>query len=152
LTLFYKGLEQVIPLAESLGVRILVEPEPGLLIENTPEFKEFISGVRSASVGINFDIGHFFCAGEDPEKAFEELFQWVGHMHLEDIAENRIHRHLIPGHGAINFLPIFRAITRLGYEGDVSLELYPYVDIPVEAGRESLFALEPLFAKAGILF
>ena len=150
LSLFHAGMEQVIPEAEALGVSLLIEPEPGLLIENTREFKEFIYDVRSKAVGINFDVGHFYCAGEAPETAFEELFGWVGHVHLEDIAKSRIHRHLIPGHGAIDFPSIFHAIIRLGYLGDISLELYPYADTPIEAGRESLAFLSPIFKKAGL--
>lgn len=150
LSLFYTGMEQVIPKAEALGVRLLIEPEPGLLIENTSEFNEFIYGIRSKAVGINFDIGHFYCAGEAPEAAFQELFPWIGHIHLEDIAETRIHRHLIPGHGAIDFLPVFHTMIRMGYHGDISLELYPYVDTPVEAGRESLAFLSPIIKKAGM--
>jgi len=46
MSLFYQGLEQVIPLAEQLGVNILVEPEPDLLMENTAEFKSFIKSRR----------------------------------------------------------------------------------------------------------
>ena len=87
--MFHRGLERVVPLAEDLEVKILIEPEPELLMENTVEFKSFIKDVKSAAVGLNFDIGHFFCAGEDPAAAFEELFEWVGHVHLEDIAAGR---------------------------------------------------------------
>ncbi|MGD8542721.1 MAG: sugar phosphate isomerase/epimerase family protein [Desulfobacteraceae bacterium] len=148
---FHAGLEQVIPLAEELDVRVLVEPEPGLMLENTAEFREFIRDVRSPLVGINFDIGHFFCAGEDPRAAFEELFQWVGHMHIEDIAPDRRHRHLIAGQGAIAFRTVFEAMARLGYAHDISLELYPYVDMPEQAGRESRDFLLPLFREAGLL-
>jgi len=148
--LFHQGLEQVIPLAEELGVKILVEPEPDLLMENTAEFKSFIQDVRSPAVGLNFDMGHFFCAGEDPSAAFEELFEWVGHVHLEDIAASRVHHHLIAGHGAIQFLHIFRTMAKLDYRGDISLELYPYVDTPEAAGRESLEFLRPIFEEAGL--
>ncbi|MFY9943448.1 MAG: sugar phosphate isomerase/epimerase family protein [Desulfobacterales bacterium] len=151
LALFHAGLDQVLPLAEELDVRILVEPEPGLLLENTAEFREFIRDVRSPLVGINFDIGHFFCAGEDPRAAFEELFQWVGHMHIEDIAPTRRHQHLIAGQGAIAFPAVFEAMARLGYAHDISLELYPYVDMPEQAGRESRDFLLPLFRQAGLL-
>jgi sugar phosphate isomerase/epimerase len=147
--LFYDGLEQVIPLAEELGVRILVEPEPGLMIETTRQFQEFMRGVRSAAVGLNFDIGHFFCAAEDPGEAFETLFEWVGHVHLEDIAATRAHQHLIAGQGAIRFAEVLSRMRRLGYAGDISLELYPYVDTPEEAGRESLAFLKPIFQQAG---
>jgi sugar phosphate isomerase/epimerase len=146
---FSAGLEKVVPRAEELGVKILVEPEPDLLLENSREFKEFIRGIRSPAVGLNFDIGHFFCAGEDPSAVFHDLFCWVGHIHLEDIGADRTHRHLIPGLGAIDFRRILRTILQSGYGGDISLELYPYVDRPIEAGRESLDYLLPVFQEEG---
>ncbi|MBI5578190.1 MAG: sugar phosphate isomerase/epimerase [Deltaproteobacteria bacterium] len=146
---FYAGLEQVIPLAEELGVKLLVEPEPGLMIETTPQFQAFMKGIRSRAVGINFDIGHFFCAGEEPQAAFEALFEWVGHVHLEDIAPTRVHRHLIAGQGSIPLKAVLTRMRELAYTGDISLELYPYVDTPEEAGRESLACLRPMFRDAG---
>jgi sugar phosphate isomerase/epimerase len=148
--LFYQGLERVAPLAEELGVLMLVEPEPDLMIETSAQFIEFIKDVRSKAIGLNFDIGHFFCVGEDPKRAFEALFQWVGHVHLEDIAPNREHNHLIAGRGAIEFKEIFVAMARLGYAGHISLELYTYQDTPEEAGKESLDYLRPMFAAAGL--
>ena len=150
MTLFHLGLERVAPLAQELDIKILVEPEPDLLMENTREFKEFIVDVKSPAIGVNFDIGHFFCAGEDPSEAFEELFEWIGHVHLEDIAANRAHNHLVLGHGAIQFQEVFKTMINLGYEGDVSLELYPYVDAPEEAGRESLSYLRTLQQQSGL--
>jgi len=148
--LFREGLEQVIPDAEALGVKLLIEPEPELFIENSAEFKRFIKDFQSPALGLNFDIGHFFCVGEDPRRALEDLFEWVGHMHLEDIAATRVHNHLIPGLGVIDYPAIFKTIKALGYRGDISLELYPYVDTPEEAGRESLAYLEPVFAASGL--
>ena len=74
----------------------------------------------------------------------------MGHVHLEDIAESRIHHHLIAGQGVIQFLDIFKTMKRLGYQGDISLELYPYVDTPEAAGRESLEYLRPIFNAAGL--
>lgn len=150
MALFLAGLEQVVPLAEALNVRILVEPEPDLLMERTAEFKPFIRAVQSPMVGLNFDIGHFYCAGEDPAVAFEELFEWVGHVHLEDIAASREHNHLITGLGAIDFEAVFKAMQRLGYHGDISLELYPYTDMPEQAGQRSLAHIRPLFEAAGL--
>jgi sugar phosphate isomerase/epimerase len=148
--LFQRGLEQVLPLAEELKVRVLVEPEPGLLLENSRQFRDFIQDVASPWVGLNFDMGHFFCVGEDPVAAFEDLFPWVGHVHLEDIGPDRSHNHLIPGLGALDFPRIFEAMGRLGYEGDISLELYPYVDMPDEAGRRGLAHILPLLREAGL--
>ncbi len=151
LALFHQGMDQVIPKAEELGVKLLIEPEPDLLMERTSEIKPFVEEIQSDIVGINFDIGHFYCAGEDPAAALEILFQWVGHMHIEDIADTREHRHLIAGEGAIDFMSVFKAIKSLGYAYDISLELYPYVDTPVDAGVKSLEVLEPLMVQAGLL-
>lgn len=150
MSLFHQGIERVAPEAEALGIRLLVEPEPELLLENTAEFKAFIADVQSPWVGINFDIGHFYCAGEDPRAALETLFDWVGHIHLEDIAPTREHNHLIPGLGAIDFADVLGTVSRLGYTGDISLELYPYVDMPEDAGKQSLDFLRPIFAASGL--
>jgi sugar phosphate isomerase/epimerase len=150
LSLFHEGLEQVAPLAEEIQVKILVEPEPDLLLENSRQFKDFMRDIRSSYVGLNFDLGHFFCVGEDPVEAFRELFPWIGHVHLEDIAADRCHYHLIPGRGAMDLPGALRAILQSGYGGDLSLELYTYADRPVEAGREALSYLLPLFREAGI--
>lgn len=147
--LFQKGLEKVIPLAEELGVKILVEPEPGLLLETSVQFREFISSVSSQSVGLNFDVGHFFCVGEDPVIAMENLFQWVGHVHLEDIGPDRKHFHLIPGHGSLDLRRFILEAARMGYGGDMSLELYTYSQMPDEAGRIGLSFLMPILEEAG---
>ncbi len=148
--LFYAGLDQIMPTAEELGIRVLVEPEPDLLMERTSEFKPFIREIRSPMIGLNFDIGHFFCAGEDPSIALEELCEWVGHMHVEDIAATREHNHLIAGQGAIDFEAVFKTMARLGCNCDISLELYPYVDTPDKAGQASREHLLPIFAAAGL--
>jgi sugar phosphate isomerase/epimerase len=150
MALFHEGLERVIPTAEELGIKLLVEPEPDLMIETTDQFLEFIRDVKSAAVGVNFDIGHFYCAGEAPQKSFEILQEWVGHVHLEDIAADRTHNHLIAGRGAISFKAVLQTMARLGYNGDISLELYPYTDTPEEAGRESLEYIRPIFQEAGL--
>lgn len=150
LRLFREGMEQVVPRAEELNVRLLIEPEPGLLMERTEEIKPFVSTIQSPIVGVNFDIGHFYCAGEDPAAAFEALFPWIGHVHIEDIAPTREHRHLIAGLGAIDFPAVFAAMQRCGYAYDMSLELYPYTDRPEEAGRQSLAHLLPMLREAGL--
>jgi sugar phosphate isomerase/epimerase len=150
MALFYEGLSAVIPTAEALGIKLLVEPEPELMIETTAQFLSFMEGVSSPAVGINFDIGHFYCAGEDPANAFYTLSKWVGHVHIEDIATNRMHHHLIPGKGAIDFAAVFKMMAVMGYDGDISLELYTYKDRPDAAGQESLSYLRPFMENSGL--
>lgn len=133
--LFREKIKIVEKVAQSAGVKILIEPEPGLLLENSTQFLNFIKDFSSESVGLNFDIGHFYCMGEDPEDLVYKLADYIAHFHLEDISSNRVHHHLIPGHGSIDLRSVLKAISGVGYRGFVTVELYPYQDDPVYAAR-----------------
>lgn len=137
LQVFSAGLEKAAKVAEEQDVQLLVEPEPGLLIENSNQFKHFMEKIESDHVGLNFDIGHFYCVNEDPAKLVYDLSGYIAHFHLADIASNRVHNHLIPGRGSIDFRPVFDAMDDIGYDGFVTVELYPYQDDPVQAAREA---------------
>ena len=71
------------------------------------------------------------------------------HYHLEDIAASRVHEHLIPGRGVIDFPAVLCEIIKTGYEGFVTVELYPYIDNPDEAGREAKAFVDGLLAEIG---
>ena len=135
--IFLDGLAKVTKVAEEEDVKVLIEPEPFLLIENSQQFKHFIKSVGSNAVKLNFDIGHFYCVNEDPAKLVYDLSDYIEHFHLADIAENRVHNHLIPGRGSIDFCSVFEAMDNIGYHGFVTVELYPYQDHPIEAAREA---------------
>ncbi|MFL6370725.1 MAG: sugar phosphate isomerase/epimerase family protein [Nitrososphaeraceae archaeon] len=134
---FVNGIVRTSKVAEEYGVKILVEPEPGLLLQNSEQFLKFIKNINSHYVGLNFDMGHFFCVREDPAALIYNLAEHIGHFHLADIAHTRVHNHLIPGQGSVDFASIFKAISEINYQGFITVELYPYQDDPVYAARVS---------------
>ncbi len=135
---FYDEFMPCVQLAEELGVSLLIEPEPGLLIERFEQYLEFADRLNSPAVGLNFDIGHAFCVGEDPQDWIKPLARHTRHYHIEDIAATRKHAHLIPGHGAIDFAAVLGEIAATGYQGWLTVELYPYIEDPDAAGAEAL--------------
>lgn len=135
--LFMEGLNRVVPIAEEENIKILIEPEPNLLLENSNQFLNFIKNFSTENVGLNFDIGHFYCVGEDPTEIIYKLSEYIEHFHLADIASNRIHNHLIPGEGSINFRSVLKTIESIGYKGFVTVELYPYQHNPKEAAKRA---------------
>jgi len=141
---FYEEIMPCVELAEQLGVSLLIEPEPGLLIETFEQYLEFARRIGSPWVGLNFDIGHAFCMGQDPEQWIGPLAVETKHYHIEDIAATREHAHLTPGRGAIDFPAVLREIVKTGYQGWITVELYPYIDDPDAAGREAKKFLEGL--------
>lgn len=135
--IFYDELMPCVELAEKFGVKLLIEPEPELFIERLDEYLEFVGRVNSPWVGLNFDVGHAFCVGEDPQAWVARMAAHTVHYHLEDIADTRVHKHLIPGHGAIDFPATLKAIAASGYTGWLTVELYPYIHAPDDAAREA---------------
>lgn len=145
--LFVEGLRRALHIAEDAGVMLLVEPEPGLLIERADDFLELAHRIDSPMFGLNFDAGHFFCVSDPLPETVDLLQEYTKHYHLEDIAASRVHQHLIPGHGAIDFASLLAAIRKTGYRGHLTVELYPYLDDPDAAGREAHGFLSTLMAK-----
>ena len=136
--IFLDGLARVAQIAEEDDVKVLIEPEPGLLIENSRQFKKLMTKILNPKyIRLNFDIGHFYCVNEDPAKVVLELSEYIEHFHLADIAHTRIHNHLIPGRGAIDFRSVFDAMDDIDYRGFVTVELYPYQDNPIDAAKEA---------------
>ncbi|HVX83290.1 MAG TPA: sugar phosphate isomerase/epimerase [Phycisphaerae bacterium] len=134
---FRAGLEEVLPVAEACGVMLLVEPEPGLLIQRAAECVEFLRGINHPQLKMNADLGHFFCVGDDPAAVVKEHAAWIGHVHLEDIGKNRVHQHLVPGQGGMDWAGIFAALRAADYAGWLTVELYPFERTAEEAAREA---------------
>jgi sugar phosphate isomerase/epimerase len=98
-------------------------------------------------VGLNFDIGHAYCVGEDPQDFVAKMQPHTRHYHFEDIAATRVHQHLVPGRGAIDFAATLTAIRNTRYAGWITVELYPYIDDPDAAAREAKQFLEKTFGE-----
>ena len=148
--LFYDEIMPCVELAEKLEVLLLIEPEPELMIEKFDQYTSFADRVGSPWIGLNFDIGHAYCVNEDPQDWVEKMAAHTKHYHFEDIAATRVHKHLIPGRGAIDFDATLRAIEQTAYEGWVTVELYPYIDNPDEAAREARSYLTAAMERLGI--
>ncbi|CAN5909740.1 sugar phosphate isomerase/epimerase [soil metagenome] len=146
--LFVEALKPLADHAQKLGVLLLIEPEPGLLIETTDEYLEVAERLNAPSIGLNFDVGHAFCMGEDLPAQIARLAPHTRHYHLEDIAETRVHHHLVPGTGAIDFAEVFEAIRGTGYDGWLTVELYPFVEDPDAAARQARQVLLPLLTSS----
>ena len=137
LELFASGIRYVLPQAEKKQIKVLIEPEPELLLESSTEFMDFMKEFDSEYLKLNFDIGHFYCVNEDPSALILKLQNFIEHFHMADI-KNRKHFHLIPGHGSIDFRTVFAKMDEIGYDGYVTVELYPYKENPIGAALESM--------------
>lgn len=125
---FADNLLHVLPAAKAAGIVLAIEPEPGLLIQTAAEYRLFKNRYFQDEplVAMNCDVGHLYCVGDDPARVIRDMPDQIAHVHLEDIGDNRVHQHLTPGKGAIDFSAIFRSLETIKYPGWVTVELYPY--------------------------
>jgi sugar phosphate isomerase/epimerase len=125
---YAEGLAKVIPAAKAANITLGIEPEPGLFIESSAEYRAFKDCYFKTedTIKMNCDIGHLFCVGDDPAAVIRTMADQIAHVHLEDIGDNRVHQHLTPGKGVIDFAAIFSALDAVGYDGWTTVELYPY--------------------------
>jgi sugar phosphate isomerase/epimerase len=146
---FADGLNCVLDRARQLNVTLAIEPEPGLLIESAAEYLDFKNSFfrDEPLVRMNCDVGHLFCVGEDPATIIRSMPGQIAHVHLEDIGDNRVHQHLAPGKGAIDFRSIFDALRDIHYDGWVTIELYPYEFSAREVANRALEHLRPILAS-----
>jgi sugar phosphate isomerase/epimerase len=136
------GLRECLPLAQHHNIILMVEPEPGLVIQHSHECIEFLERVNHPNLKMNCDLGHFYCVGEDPAEVVRKYSKWIAHIHLEDIKENRIHQHRVPGEGAMDWPEIFAAIKSIHYTGWVTVELYPYEATAEEVAKKAFAYLQ----------
>jgi sugar phosphate isomerase/epimerase len=148
--IFHDEIGPVLDVAADCGVALLVEPEPGLLIERFGEYLDFAARVNHPALGLNFDVGHAYCVGEEPAEWVPRMRAHTRHYHVEDIAATRVHHHLVPGEGAIDFTAVVRAIAGTSPDAWVTVELYPYRDRPDEAAHAARAHLLGVAAAAGV--
>jgi sugar phosphate isomerase/epimerase len=141
-----QGLEPILKRAEALGVRVGIEYEPGLVIERGEELVAFLEELPHPLLGANLDLGHAWVVSDDLSAVLPALKGRIWNCHIEDI-QDRVHYHLIPGEGNLDFDALRKGLEGIGYDGFLTAELYPYSDRPTYAAERALAFLRERFGK-----
>ena len=129
--------------AEAKGIRIAVEPEPLLVIGDVNDMLRLVEEVASPALRVNLDIGHAEVTEGDVPGTVRRLGDLIVHTHVEDIA-GRVHKHLVPGEGEIDFGKTFEAFAEVGYKGIHTVDLFGLGERAGEIARSALEALRKL--------
>ena len=78
--------ECVLPTAERRDAIIAVEPH-GRLTTRPDTLMQIVTQNGSDRIGINFDTGNSFIAGQDPVAFLKQVKDRVVHMHIKDVSE-----------------------------------------------------------------
>ncbi|MFD7294022.1 sugar phosphate isomerase/epimerase family protein [Streptomyces sp. NPDC059897] len=133
------ALTPVLEAAETAGVPLAIEPEPGHLLGTLADFHRLRRDLGSpAALGLTLDIGHCQCLEPlSPADCVRAAGPWLRHVQIEDMRRG-VHEHLPFGEGEIDFPPVLDALAATGYRGLTVVELPRHSHAGPQLAAESL--------------
>jgi sugar phosphate isomerase/epimerase len=102
---------------------------------------------RDKRMGLCIDVGHTIRTGTDPVKACVDHADRLYDMHVKDLANVTDKDSQVEvGRGAIDFPGLFRALLKIGYQGQVGLEYEIKESDPLPGILESLAYMRGVLA------
>lgn len=147
LTRLAGGCREVIDYASRKNVRLAFEPEPGMFIERMNQYARLIELVDAPHFGLTIDVGHVHCLDDGPVS--DVLLEWsdrLFNVHIEDMCRG-VHEHLRFGDGEIDFQPVLRTLTEIGYTGGLNVELSRHSHMAPQVLRESFDFLQRILQE-----
>ncbi|MBC2668856.1 TIM barrel protein [Novosphingobium piscinae] len=126
LRIFADALVRLVPIAEELGVTILLESantrhdHPGVLCATTGDSIAVAEMVGSPRVRVLYDIYHSVVEGENPAAVLPQVLPFLDHVQIAD-APGRGE----PGSGAIDWPAMLALLEQHGYRGTIGIECLP---------------------------
>jgi sugar phosphate isomerase/epimerase len=142
---YVEGLREVAPQAEQRGVTILIEALP---VEQTDvvlsldEAVQHVMAINSPAIRTMFDTHNAVNEVEPHADLIRKHYEWIRHIHVNETDG----RH--PGTGDYDFVPIFRTLADLNYQGWISMEAFDFSPGAETLARESIEYLNRRIAEA----
>ncbi|MCR9292334.1 MAG: sugar phosphate isomerase/epimerase [bacterium] len=115
-----EGIRQLLPLAEALGVQILIENVGNGFCETPELFAEYVDQFDHPLLGIHFDIGNFIRLGP-PAEWIRILGNRIKKLDVKD--RTRANERKLIGDGQADWPAVRQALSDIGYQGWAAAEV-----------------------------
>jgi myo-inositol catabolism protein IolH len=150
---FWRSLEELLPLFESEGLRVDLEPHPGDFVEENAAAVDMIRDVASANLRYLYCAPHTFHLGDDAAAMVRYAAPVLSHVHVADSynhkassgfryivnpadAPVRVHQHNVIGVGDVVWEPFFDALAEIDFDGVMTVCVLGWEDYAEERSRE----------------
>jgi sugar phosphate isomerase/epimerase len=110
--------------ADTCGVDLALEPEPGMWVEDVAGFHRLREACgRPTRLRLSLDCGHLLVTGEgEPADVIRREREHLSCVAIEDMKRG-VHEHLPFGEGDLDLPPLLLALAEVGFDGVVAVEL-----------------------------
>ncbi|GAA1257062.1 sugar phosphate isomerase/epimerase [Pseudonocardia aurantiaca] len=164
---FWRSMEELLPVFEREGVRLVLEPHPDDFMEDGRGAVDLIKGIDSDLVTFLYCAPHTFHQGGDLADVMRYAGPLLTHLHIADSFDHtgssglryivnppgstaRVHQHLDIGQGEVDWDLFFTTLADVGFDGIATVCVFAWE----ERARESLVAnrekVQEYVAKYGV--
>jgi inosose dehydratase len=141
-----KGLDRVSDMAAEKGLVATFHPHLTTIVENPSELERIMT---LSHIAFCPDTGHLAAAGGDPAALIRAYPGRIKHVHLKDWQPEPFTWTPL-GDGTLDFTDIVRAVTEIGYDSWLMVELDEYPGSKLDAARRSKAHLDQIVAELNI--
>jgi myo-inositol catabolism protein IolH len=134
--MFWRSMEELLPVFEREGVQLRLEPHPDDFVEDGMVAVDMVRGINSPLVSFLYCAPHTFHMGGNTPQQMVEIMEYAGplmtQLHLADAFDHtassglryivnppgstaRVHQHLDIGQGEVAWGAFFETLGRLGF-------------------------------------
>lgn len=164
---FWKSMEELLPVFESEGVELRLEPHPDDFVEDGLVAVDMVRGINSPLVSFLYCAPHTFHMGGNMVEIMEHAGPLLTQLHLADCFDHtassglryivnppgstaRVHQHLDIGQGEVAWDSFFDTLNRLGFgDGDRNIMTSCVFAWEDRARESSLFMRETIDKYVG---
>ncbi|MEK6441231.1 sugar phosphate isomerase/epimerase family protein [Pseudonocardia sp. T1-2H] len=134
---FLRSMDELIPVFEREGVKLVLEPHPDDFIEDGHAAVNMVRGLNKEWISFLYCTPHTFHQGNDAAGIVADAAAKLTYVHLADTLDHtasnglryivnppgstvRVHQHAEIGRGEVDFDEVFAALAGVGFDGVVS--------------------------------
>jgi myo-inositol catabolism protein IolH len=161
---FWRSLEELLPIFEREGVRLVLEPHPDDFVEDGIAAVNLVKGIDSPLVTFLYCAPHTFHQGGDLTAVMRHAGSLLTHVHIADSFDHRgssglryivnppgstvrVHQHLDIGQGEVEWDLFFRTLAETGFDGIATVCVFAWEERAEESSRFNLAQVEQYVSK-----
>lgn len=162
---FWRSLEELLPIFEREGVRLVLEPHPDDFVEEGIAGVDLVRGINSPLVSFLYCAPHTFHQGGDLAAVMKYAGPLLTQVHIADSFDfrgssglryivnppgstARIHQHLDIGQGEVDWDLFFSTLTEVGFDGIATVCVFAWEERAEDSARYNLSQVNQYLRKS----